>query len=99
MFHGGEGVDWIYTGAGADAIYIDEGNGFDVIADFDIGPGGDQLVVRAGANGEAITSAADLIACATDNGDSDVEIDRGGQYVRLLGVRAVDLMESDFGFF
>ena len=97
-FYGGEGIDWIYTGAGADRIYIEDGNGFDVVADFDVSEG-DRLMIQTNVNGQTITSAADLIARATDNVDGDVEIDLGGQYIRLIGVHTSDLMESHFGFF
>ena len=97
-FYGGEGIDWIYTGAGADRIYIEDLNGFDVVADFDVAEG-DRLMIQTNVNGQAITSAADVIARASDNADGDVEIDLGGQYVRLIGVHAADLTESHFGIF
>ena len=97
VFHGGEGVDWIFTGAGADKIYVDDLNGIDVVADFGLTE--DQIVIRSTANGQTFTSAADVIARAADNADGDVEIDLGGQYVRLIGVQASDLTESMFGFY
>ncbi|WPZ36421.1 DUF4347 domain-containing protein [Thalassobaculum sp. OXR-137] len=97
-FYGGEGVDWIYTGSGADKIYIDNGNGFDVVADFDVAAG-DMLMIRTHVNGQAISSAADLIARATDNAEGDAVIDLGGQHVRLIGIHTADLTENYFGFF
>ncbi|WPZ35029.1 DUF4347 domain-containing protein [Thalassobaculum sp. OXR-137] len=96
-FYGGEGIDWIYTGTGADLIYIEDLNGFDVVADFNLAEG-DRLMIALNVNGQAITSAADVIARASDNADGDVEIDLGGQYVRLIGVHASDLTEAYFGF-
>ena len=98
LFYGGEGVDWIYTGEGADRIYIETGNGFDVIADFDVAAG-DRLLIAANVNGLTLTGPADLIALASDNPDGDVELNLGSHYVRLIGIRASDLTSDYFELF
>ncbi|WP_028795317.1 DUF4347 domain-containing protein [Thalassobaculum salexigens] len=96
--YGGLGIDWIYTGAGADRIYIEAMNGFDVVADFDVSAG-DQLMIQANLNGQAISTPADVIARATDDVDGNAEIDLGGNYVRLIGIHSSELNESYFGFY
>ncbi len=96
--YGGAGIDWIYTGTGADRIYIEEMNGFDVVADFDVAAG-DQLMIQANLNGLSLTTAADVIARATDDVDGNVEINLNGGYIRLIGIQSSELNESYFGFY
>ncbi len=75
IMYGGEGVDWIYTGAYR--TVIETLNGFDMIGEFDV-EAGDRLVIGSAVNGLRLTSAADVIALARDNPDGDMELGLGG---------------------
>lgn len=99
VFYGGEGVDWIFSGTGSDMIYLEESNGFDVLADFDAAAG-DVIHVATNINGSGIASFADLQAAAVDNADGHVEIALGSNnYLRIIGLTSSQLGSDMFQFF
>lgn len=97
VIYGGEGVDWIYSGTGSDMIYVEESNGFDVLADFSTG---DVIHLARNLNGSGIAGFAGIQAAAADNADGDVEIELGANnYVRIIGLTSSQLSSDMFQFF
>lgn len=99
VFYGGEGIDWIFSGSGSDVIYLEDNNGYDVLADFDASAG-DVIRITVNANGTDIADFAGIQAAASDNGDGDVEIALGSSnYVRIIGLTSSQLSSDMFQFF
>ena len=89
-------------GAGADYFVFQDGNGDDVVADFQVGAQGDVMALNLGANdsdginGTGVNSVAELIALGVQRGN-DVYFDLGqGNSVTLTGVRVSDLVDANF---
>ncbi|WP_198670656.1 hypothetical protein [Oceanicella sp. SM1341] len=93
---GGAGDDWLEGGAGADVFIFREGEGRDVIADFDPAAPGERIDLSALS---AITGFDDLLAGHMSALAAGVLIDDGaGSSILLAGLGADALSADDFLF-
>ena len=94
MLSGGDGLDRITGGAGADVFIFDDGdNGIDEVTDFVSGI--DLLDVSAWG---AANSAALTISATSNGGDFDVSVAFDGNAFELLAVSQSMLTDTDFIF-
>ena len=91
-FLGGAGNDQVTGGAGADRFHQRSGDGADVLTDFESGV--DQIDLSE----TGVYDFAQLLSQTTDQGGDAVIDLGGGDSLRLSGVTAASLQESDFVF-
>ncbi|WP_274389768.1 Ig-like domain-containing protein [Azospirillum doebereinerae] len=89
---GGAGNDYMEGGAGSDRFVINAGDGWDAIGDFQAGSGGDVLDLRSWG----LTSAAALLASATEDSGGTVLNLSSNTGVRLMGVSKASLTAANF---
>lgn len=92
--HGEAGNDRLVGGPGLDHFVMQAGSGIDTIIDFM--PGRDTLALRSNLNGSGLTTTRDVITALSRDGDGVVLTLGGGNEVHLLGLRVVDLSQTDF---
>ena len=91
---GGAGDDVLIGGAGNDAFIVEPGEGRDVITDFVAGAGSDDVIDLQGF--AALTSLADVLSIAVDDGSDTTLAFSPGNSLTLSSVRAADLHADDF---
>ena len=92
---GGEADDTLTRSKGSDTFVFEDGNGNDVVTDFDALKAGEQIDLT-GVNG--LNALAGVIAASVQQG-ADILIDTGGgNSILLLNVSLGDLDASDFIF-
>ncbi|SUS03664.1 Hemolysin expression modulating protein (modular protein) [uncultured Defluviicoccus sp.] len=95
VLSGGAGDDILRGGSGEDLFIFNGGGGNDIILDFHADD--DTLRIAKNINGLDVSSAADVAALATEEGDSTV-LTFGQDTVTLVGV-SVDDLQADPGKF
>ncbi len=95
---GDRGDDTLTGGAGNDTFLYVNGDGADVIADFQPGAGSDDAI-RLLNLGAAFDTFAELLAATSGDGAGNAVIDfGGGDTITLTGVSIAQLHEDDFIF-
>ncbi|MBP2302235.1 hypothetical protein [Azospirillum picis] len=90
---GGGGNDWMQGGAGSDRFVLAPGGGWDYIADFQAGTGGDVLDLTAYTG---LASLQDVLSKATAEGGDTVITFSDTASVRLQGVAPASLTAANF---
>lgn len=90
---GGGGNDWMQGGAGSDHFVLAPGGGWDYIADFQTGAGGDVLNLTAYTG---IAGLQDVLSRATAEGSDTVITFSDTASVRLQGVALASLSAANF---
>ncbi|MBK1839465.1 PD40 domain-containing protein [Azospirillum sp. YIM B02556] len=90
---GGGGNDWMQGGAGSDHFVLAPGGGWDYIADFQAGAGGDVLDLTAYTG---IAGLQDVLSRATAEGSDTIITFSATASLRLQGVALASLTAANF---